>query len=56
MTSLGTLRAEARMIAEFLKQVNDVFDTLNVRGYSGKAAATLTADNQHQLDLTVQLK
>ena len=44
------------MIAEFLKQVNDVFDTLNVRGYSGKAAAPMTADNQQQLDRMVPLK
>ena len=44
------------MTAEFLKQVNDVFDILNVRGFGTKAAAPLTADNQQQLDRMVLLK
>ena len=44
------------MTAEFLKQVNDVFDTLNVRGYSGKVAAPLAADSQQQVDRMIQLK
>ena len=44
------------MTAEFLNQVNDVFDMLNVRGFVAKAAAPLTAHNQQQLDCMVQLK
>ena len=44
------------MTAEFLKQVNDVFDILNVRGFGTKVAAPLTADNQQQLDCMVLLK
>ena len=40
----------------FLKQVNDVFDMLNVRGFGTKAAAPLKLGCQQQLERLMKLK
>ena len=48
LASVGKLRSEARMTAEFLKQVNDTFDLLNVRAFGTKTATPLRANSNEQ--------
>ena len=56
LASMGTLRTEARMTAQLLKQVNDLFDMLNVRGFGSKVAAPLKVDSHQQLCRMNELK
>ena len=44
------------MTAQFLKQVNDLFDMLNVRGFGSKVAAPLKVDSHQQLCRMNELK
>ena len=44
------------MTAPFLKQVNDLFDMLNVRGFGSKVAAPLKVDSHQQLCRMNELK
>ena len=56
LASVGKLRSEARMTAEFLKQVNDTFDLLNVRAFGTKTATPLRANSNEQIACLVHMK
>ena len=44
------------MTAQLLKQVNDLFDMLNVRGFGSKVSAPLKVDSHQQLCRMNELK
>ena len=56
LASLGKLRYQAYMTADFVKKVNDAFDVLNVRSYGKKAASPISANSMQHLKVLSDMK
>ena len=56
LASLGKLRCQAYMTADFVKKVNDAFDVLNVRSYGKKAASPISANSIQHLKVLSDMK
>ena len=56
LASLGKLRCQAYMTADFVKKVNDTFDVLNVRSYGKKAASPISANSIQHLKVLSDMK
>ena len=56
LASLGKMRNEACMTAEFPRNVNTSFDILNVRAFDSKTASPLAQNSNAELDRLRRLK
>ena len=56
LASLGKLRCQAYMTADFVKKVNDAFDVLNLRSYGKKAASPISANSIQHLKVLSDMK
>ena len=53
LASVRKLQRQVYMTADILKQLNDVFDLLNVRVYGKKVASPIAADSIQYLKIRI---